>query len=77
MHNVGSPSKKIPARKFTAPAFDKNINKTNNLLDKTINSVVANFCLEVAKNSDEISDIEKQECEKKANDMCDTFFSYF
>lgn len=38
VHNVGSPSKKIPARKFTAPAFDKNINKTNNLLDKTINS---------------------------------------
>ena len=38
VHNTGSPSKKIPARKFTAPAFDKNINKTNNLLDKTINS---------------------------------------
>ena len=38
VHNVGAPSKKIPARPFTAPAFDKNINKTNNLLDKTINS---------------------------------------
>jgi hypothetical protein len=38
VHNVGSPSKNIPARPFTAPAFDKNINKTNNLLDKTINS---------------------------------------
>lgn len=38
IHNVGSPSKKIPARPFTRPAFDRNENKYNNIIDKTINS---------------------------------------
>jgi hypothetical protein len=38
IHNTGSPQRKIPARPFTKPAFDKNQSKYNNIIDKTINS---------------------------------------